>query len=68
MSTIPPGVRCDRCRTATIEVTLGTDTVGKDWVKLTCMYKSTPCRTIDLCPECIQEVKAAGGLDLRQGP
>jgi hypothetical protein len=68
MSLIPPGVRCDRCKSATAEVKLGTDTVAKDWVKLGLMYTVTPVRQIDLCPECVQEVKAAGGLDLRQGP
>jgi hypothetical protein len=64
MSTIPPGVRCDRCRTATAELNLGTEKVAHDWVKLECKYRNTS-RTIDVCPGCIQEVKAAGGLDLR---
>jgi hypothetical protein len=66
MSTIPPGLRCDRCQTA--EATLGnSEKVPEGWVMLECKYRTTS-RTLDVCPECIQEVKAAGGLDLRPPP
>ena len=67
MSTIPPGVRCDRCSLAEAKLAIGSEKIPEGWVKLNCEYRNTS-RVLDVCPDCIQEVKAAGGLDLRQGP
>jgi hypothetical protein len=62
---LPARISCDRCEQ-------DLDFFGKPpdgWVSLDATYHTNPGATFDVCPECIQEVKAAGGLDLRQpGP